>query len=193
MKRKIALFAVLAVVAMAFVSCGAKEEKTKEIITKKIMYDVPVVNEDLKTPEDFERDWFYKNIPLEDMDKLLTKLYDDVKAGKIKSYKYDITGDYEEFEEIAEADLKKNFEENWFVYEYHDAPVDTADYQIITTTVGVDKQYIKELRFLEEWYFEGDEFCKRVIAVAPVFVYEVPGETKGRQIFYWVYLKDLKD
>lgn len=193
MKRKIALFAVLAFVAMAFVSCGGKEEKTKEIITKKIMYDVPVVNEDLKTPEDFERDWFWMNIPVEDMDKLLVKLYDDVKAGKIKSYKYDIISDYEEFEEIPESELKKKFEEEWFVYQFDRVAIDSVNYQVVSQTVGIDKQYIKELRFLEEWYFEGDEFCKRVIAVAPVFVYEVPGETKGRQILYWVYLKDLKD
>ena len=68
MKRKIALFAVLAVVAMAFVSCGGKEEKTKEIITKKIMYDVPVVNENLKTPEDFERDWLNYIFSFEDLE-----------------------------------------------------------------------------------------------------------------------------
>lgn len=122
----------------------------------------------------------------------MTTLFDDVKEGKVKSFKYDNTSDYEKFEEILQADLKKNFETEWAMSRYTTIESDSSGNVVLPMPISLDKKYIKQLRFLEEWYFEGDEFCKRVIAVAPVYVYEVPGESKGINIFYWVYIKDLK-
>jgi hypothetical protein len=192
MKEKIALFGVLAAMVIVLFSCNGKSNAEKEIITKKIMYDVSIVNEDLKTDEDFKRDWFWLNIPDVDLDKLITKLFDDVKDGKVKSYKYDLTGDYETFEVIPEDQLKNNFEKEWYVFDYVNVKVDSTGNVGEPGKIPLKREYIKELRFLEEWYFEGDEFCKRVIAVAPIFVYEVPGQSKGINILYWVYMKDLK-
>lgn len=55
MKRKIVFFGILTTVILIMSSCSNKQEHKKEIITKKIMYDVSIVNEDLKTEEDFKR------------------------------------------------------------------------------------------------------------------------------------------
>lgn len=48
--------------------------------------------------------------------------------------------------------------------------------------ISVDR--ITQLRFLEEWYFEGNEFCKKVIAVAPIFYSE--HDNNQRSKFYFV-------
>jgi len=193
MKTRFGLLIALFAFTFILVSCNNKTDgKDKEVITKKIMYDVMVVNEDLVTPEDFERDWFWKNVPEDDLNKLATKLFDDVKSGDIQAYYYDVVGDYENFEAIPKDKIKGLFEKEWFVFEYTEVEKGGENVEQVSTKVPIDKSQIKQLRFLEEWYFENDEFCKRVIAVAPVFTYEVPGQSKGVNVLYWVYIKDVK-
>jgi hypothetical protein len=193
MKNGIILSIVLVAFATTFISCGGNKESSKEIITKKIMYDVSIVNEDLVTQEDFERDWFWLNIPEVDLEKLRTKLFDDVKSGKIKSYYYDVLGDYEKFELIPNESLVNLFEKEWYVFEYINVKKEeTEQLEQVINKVPIAKDQIIALRFLEEWYYENDEFCKRVIAVAPVFTYEVPGQSKGINVLYWVNIKDIK-
>jgi len=193
MKTRIILSFVLIAFATIFISCGGKENASKEIITKKIMYDVPVVNEDLVTQEDFEQDWFWLNIPEVDLEKLRTKLFDDVKSGTIVSYYYDLKGDYERFEAIPKESLTDLFEKEWYVFEYIDIKKEESEeISKEARKIPIAKEQIMALRFLEEWYYENDEFCKRVIAVAPVFTYEVPGQSKGINVLYWVNIKDLK-
>ncbi|HOZ30156.1 MAG TPA: hypothetical protein PLL66_04495 [Bacteroidales bacterium] len=193
MKTKILLSLSLIACLAMIISCGPKKEPTKEIITNKIMYDVSIVNEDIVTQEDFERDWFWLNIPVDDLDKLRTKLFDDVKSGALVSYYYDLTGDYEKFEVIPKESLIELFEKEWYVFEYVDVKKEeTEETTKEANKIPISKDQIMALRFLEEWYYEGDEFHKRVIAVAPVFTYEVPGESKGINVLYWVHIKDLK-
>lgn len=193
MKTRIVLSIILIAFVATFISCGGNKDSAKEIITKKIMYDVSVVNEDIVTQEDFEKDWFWLNIPENDLEKLRTKLYDDVKSGAIVSYYYDLTGDYEEFEAIPKESLVDLFEKEWYVFEYVDVKkVESDEITKEAKKIPISKDQIVTLRFLEEWYYEGDEFHKRVIAVAPVFTYEVPGQSKGINVLYWVNIKDLK-
>lgn len=52
---------------------------------------------------------------------------------------------------------------------------------------------IKQLRFLEEWNFEGNEFCKKVIAVAPIFYGEGDNNKLHKFIPYWVFMKDISE
>ncbi|HNQ67422.1 MAG TPA: hypothetical protein PKN32_03520 [Bacteroidales bacterium] len=193
MKTRIILSIIFVAFATTFISCGGNKESAKEIITKKIMYDVSIVNEDLVTQEDFERDWFWLNIPDVDLEKLRIKLFDDVKSGKIKSYYYDVLGDYEKFELIPNESLVNLFEKEWYVFEYIDVKKEESEeVKKVANKVPIAKDQIIALRFLEEWYYENDEFCKRVIAVAPVFTYEVPGQSKGINVLYWVNIKDIK-
>lgn len=192
--KKITFFGVLLVVLSGFVSCTdpAEETKEKEVITKKIMYDVPIVNSDIVTEEDFGFDWFWGNIPESDLDRLLTKLYDKVIAGETQAYIYDAMGDYESFEAIPKEDIARYFEEEWFTYEtIQEVEKETGNLIDITILKNLERKQIKKLRFLEEWYYESDEFCKRVIAVAPIYVYQSSGY-ENMNILYWVDIKDIE-
>lgn len=196
MKTKIIVFFAFIAFTTMMVSCvntEKKEEGKKEVITKKIMYDVSIVNEGIKTKEDFDRDWFWMNMPEADLNKLVSKLFDDVKSGTVTSYYYDALDNYENFKAIPKDKLVNCFEKEWSVFTYTEKAADGGDNtNAIAVNVPVEKSQIQQLRFLEEWYFENGEFCKRVIAVAPVFTYEVPGQSKAINLFYWVFLKDIK-
>ena len=199
MKTKNYLSLIAILIAFVLISCSNEQTNQsdeqqeqeqpveKEIITKKIMYDVTIVNEDIKTEEDYEQDWFWMNMPEQNLDKLLTKLYDDVKNGFIPAYYFYPPDDYEEFEQIPKDQIKGLMENKWSVYKHV-----IENGETIGVTVPLAKSQIMQLRFLEEWYYEGDEFCKKVIAVAPVFVYENPEERAGINICYWVNVKDLQ-
>jgi len=191
--RKIAFLGMLVMIIIGTYSCTSTESETKEkeVITKKIMYDVPIINANIITEEDFERDWFWKNIPESDLDRLLTKIYDKVIAGETQAYLYDPTGNYEDFEKIPKKDFVKYFEDKWFIYEtIQEIDEKTGNIIDISIPTPLEKNQIKQLRFLEEWYYEDDEFCKRVIAVAPIFVID---ETLNINILYWVDIKDVKE
>ncbi len=193
--KKNTFLGVLVVCILSIASCSNAETETKEkeVITKKIMYDVPIVNPELVSEEDLERDWFWGNIPESDLDKLLTKIYDNVKSGKTQSYAYDAISDYEDFEPIPKEEIGRYFEEEWFVWEYVELnESETNETVTIPIEIPLEKSQIKQLRFLEEWYYEGDEFCKRVIAVAPIFVYTDSNGYDGINILYWVDIKDVE-
>ncbi|MDD4149305.1 MAG: hypothetical protein PHE33_04695 [Bacteroidales bacterium] len=191
--RKIAFLGMLVMLIIGTYSCTSTESepKEKEVITKKIMYDVPIINANIITEEDFERDWFWKNIPESDLDRLLTKIYDKVISGETQACLYDPTGNYEDFEKIPKKDFVKYFEDKWFIYEtIQEIDDKTGNIIDISIPTPLEKNQIKQLRFLEEWYYEDDEFCKRVIAVAPIFVTE---ESLNINILYWVDIKDVKE
>lgn len=179
---------------ISFISCDTKcdcenqQTVEKEYVTKKILYDVNIVNERI-SPDRYNDDWFWENIPVNDLELFLTKVYDDVKSGKIKAYVHDAFDDYEEFEEIKKENLEEYFANTVVLYETY-AIEDNGMIIDETVKTAVKKSDIKMLRFLEEWYFSNGEFKKEVIAVAPVFVKHNGG---GLNINpgYWVFVKDL--
>lgn len=191
--RKTAFLGILVMLIIGTYSCTNTESETKEkeVITQKIMYDVQIINPNIISEEDFERDWFWVNIPESDLDRLLTKIYDKVISGETQAYLYDPTGNYEDFEKISKKDFVKYFEEKWFIYEtIQEIDEKTGNIIDISIPLPLEKNQIKQLRFLEEWYYEKDVFCKRVIAVAPVFVTD---ESLSINILYWVDIKDVKE
>ncbi len=156
------------------------------------MYDVPIVNSDIVTEEDYERDWFWKNIPESDLDRLLTKVYDNVISGETQAYVYDVMGDHEKFEEISKEEFEEKIEGEWYIYEtIQETDVDGNIIDVRIPT-AIDKNQIEKLRFLEEWYYEGEEFCKKVVAVAPIFVLHSQNGQETMNILYWVDIKDVE-
>lgn len=157
---------------------------SKKVITKKIMYDVPITNNHYTS----ESDWFWQNMTKNDLEQLRTTFFDDVKNGIIQAYVYDPIGDYESFERIPKGDANDYFEENCQVMSsWIETDEETGSRIMVYTPYPAQKIEILELRFLEEWYYEGDRFCKRVIAVAPIFV-----SNEGKNIFYWVNIEDIE-
>ena len=166
---------------LVYAQQGSTEVNSKKVITKKIMYDVQIVSNRVN-----EVDWFWQNMIENDLDQLLTILFDDVKNGIIQAYVYDYDGDYASFESIPKDGIKDYFEENAnLMGSYLENDEETGSQIEVYAPYPAKKSYIQELRFLEEWYYEGDVFCKRVIAVAPIFVlYE-----GCKDIFYWVNIE----
>jgi hypothetical protein len=180
---------------LCFISCSQNasnenNEATKEVITKKIVYEANIVN-DYLDEKDYEYDWFFENIPTVDLERLVSKLYDDVKSGKINAYYNDLLSDYSEFEVIPEDKIEDFFENEVVIPELR--LITDSDGQLVEKDVRtkVGKSYIKRLWFLEEWYFQDGKFVKEVLAVAPVFVKDTDygGETKN--VPYWVLFSDI--
>lgn len=192
--KRIALLGVVSVLVFVMFSCTStdSETKEKEIITKKIMYDVPIVNPDIITEEDYKNDWFWQNIPESDLDRLITKIYDKVLSGETQAYVYDVIGSFDEFEKIPKEDAEKYFEENMVMYATileEDADGNIIEINFLTP---IERKQLEKIRFLEEWYYEGDEFCKRVVAVAPIFVSRDSEGQENINIIYWVDIKDVE-
>jgi hypothetical protein len=161
----------------------------KLIITDKIMYDVTVVNDIIGDRTKNSPDWFWENLPSPNGDEYLKNLFLDAVSGKLKTYYYDITGDYESFDEIPAADLKPYMDE---VLTYEIEIIDTTVMRFKPEQVDIHLDYrnIKKLRFLEEWYMQDGKFRKEVIAVAPYFTIEYPDMETVHSVYFWILLNN---
>lgn len=169
------------------------KEKKKEVITKKIAYDVTIASDDLSDRQGYDKSDSFSNMLENDYDLLAVKLFEKVKSGEIPAYFYDYENEYENFELIPEDQIVELFEEKWIVYSDLQDTLEDGTPVGITIPENISAEKIKELRFIEEWYFEDDEFCKKVIAVAPVFYPEEKNGKNGRIIPYWVFIKDISE
>jgi len=194
MKKLFSYVTVIMILSFLF-SCTntGVEEKKKEVITKKIVYDVKINCNDLSEKQDYDESDLFSNMPVNDFDLLAVKLFEKVKSGEIPAYFYDCDREFENFELIPKDQIFVLLDEKWKVYSQLDDTLEDGTPVGITIPENLSASKIKELRFLEEWYFEGDEFCKKVIAVAPVFYPEIQNEKYGKVIPYWVFVKDISE
>ncbi len=163
----------------------------KLVITDKIMYDVPIVNAVIGDRSKNSPDWFWENLPTPDADEFIKNLLADAMSGKLKTYYYDMTGNYESFDLIKEADLMPYMDD---VMNYEFELVDTTVSRFKTEKISIKLDYtnVIKLRFLEEWFVADGKFYKRVIAVAPYFVIEYPKMETINAVYFWILL-DEKD
>ena len=155
MKRSI-VFAVVLSLAV-FSSCRkGGEEAGGEIVTKKILYDVPIVNLQLEDRTESDPNWFWENLPYPAGDKFIDNLFADARDCNIPIYYYDPEGDYEHLERVFD---------------------ETTNAYISRPNVEfkLDQTRILKLRFLEEWHFDNNMITKKVLAVAPVFTINIGG------------------
>lgn len=160
-------------------SCKDKSDGPKgDLITKKILYDVPVVNLQLEDRTVNNPNWFWENLPYPDGDGFIDKLYADARDGKIPLYYYDMEGDYEHLERIPKKDVERMFAEEMTVSlpvpDFYDETTNTF-VQRPNVDFLLDAQHIHKLRFLEEWYDDDGMIVKKVLAVAPVFTINIVG------------------
>lgn len=148
-------------------------EDGRQIITNKIMYDVPIVNEIIGDRSKNNPDWFWQNLPSPEGDDFIKNLFDDAINGRLKICYYDDFSDYETFEIIPENKIK-DYISTKLTYQFEIIDTNSNTPQIINLEIKLDHTNIKELRFLEEWYIYNGCFNKRVIAIAPFFSIEHP-------------------
>ncbi len=204
MKTKIRLISALIVLTtITIVSCNNSSNKKNDekndtkkseygygdklVITDKIMYDVPIVNEIIGDRSKNSPDWFWENLPTPESDDFIKTLLSDAFSGKLKTYYYDMTGNYESFDEIKDVDLKP-YMDNVMNYEFELVDTTVKRYKTEKINIHLDYRNVKKLRFLEEWFISDGKFKKRVIAVAPYFVIEYPDMETINAVYFWILL-----
>lgn len=201
----ITIFAVFFVVSCKNNESGKTTEKENEsnqsvieytgeklVITDKIMYDVQIVNDVIGDRSKNSPDWFWENLPTPESDDFIKSLLTDALSGKLKTYYYDMTGDYESFDEILPADLQSYMDEI-MTYEFEVIDTTVKRYKPEKVEIQLTHKHVKKLRFLEEWFIADGVFHKRIIAVAPYFTIEYPGLEPINAVYFWVMInKDLK-
>lgn len=161
-----------------------------EMITGKIMYDVPIINPLFTDRTKQNPDWFWENLPEPSGDKFIKELINKVKEGKLQAYYYNPICDYESFEAIP-IDNQKKYLSNKMSMNVDFVDHKSGDQQIKTVSIEFGHEHVKKLRFLEEWYLADGIFYKKVIAVAPFFTVQYPGiEEDFSTVFFWILLDE---
>ena len=175
------IFALLAFgLVLVFTQCEEKEEEENNLslITKKIQYDVPIVNPDA------DHDWWIRNIEGSDREALLNNIFEKVQSGDIQAYDY--------------------FNEPLTVGQIGSILVDTmhqtlnrvtAPYAEYDTTIitKIEPGHVSMLRFLEEWKYDENslQINKKVYAISPVLEVIIDGQKVTRPLF-WVRFDEVK-
>jgi len=155
---------------LIFTQCEQKVEDTRTIITKKIQYDVPIMNTDANY------DWWIKNIEGSDREALLNNIFEKVQSGDIQAYDY--------------------FNEPLTVGQIGSILVDTM-HQILNRTTPpyaeydttiikkIEPAHISMLRFLEEWKYDESslQIDKKIYAISPVLEVIIDGQKVTRPLF----------
>ena len=157
-----------------FTQCIEKEiEDTRTVITKKIQYDVPIVNPDAS------HDWWIRNIEGSDREEMLNNIFGRVLAGDVQAYDY--------FNEPLSIQQVKSLLSDTLmqILQRPVAPYTEYDTMIIRNIEPTD---ISLLRFLEEWKYDEKtlQIDKKVYAISPVLEVTVNGQTVTRPLF-WIY------
>ena len=167
------------------------DEDSSFVITEKIMYDVPIVNDIIgKDKSRKNRDWFWENLPSPDGENFIKSLFDDIFAGKLEISKYDVFGNYEVFDIIPKEKLNEFLEKSLvFKYEYLDT-LSSKKAVIKEENIKLDYKFVRKLRFLERWYIKNGEFNKKVIAIAPFFTVQNPTNKETYDLIkFWIIIK----
>ena len=173
MKRAINYLLVLGVI-INFISCDEKEiEDNRTLITKKIQYDVPIINPDAT------HDWWIRNIEGSDREALINNIFDRVLSGDIRAYDYfNEPLSVKDVKLIMSDTIAEKFQRPYPPYAEYDT----------TIIVTIERSDISLLRFLEEWKYDEKtlQIDKKVYAISPVIEMEVNGIRVTRPLF-WIY------
>lgn len=177
MKRYFVLVALITLVALSACKNEAGEERG-DLVTRKIMYDVPIVNLQLDDRTEKDPNWFWENLPYPAGDEFVDKLFADARDCEIPIYYYDPEGDYDHLDRIPDKEVKNLFENDMKVSLPVPDVFDEATNAYISrpnVEFQLDQTRILKLRFLEEWRIDDGIITKKVLAVAPIFTINIGG------------------
>ena len=168
-------FSLLALgLILLFTQC-AEEEKAdmRTIITKKIQYDVPIMNPDAT------HDWWIRNIEGSDREEFLNNIFGRVLSGEVRAYDY--------FNEpLSIPQIRSIMSDTMMqILQRPTAPYAEYDTMIINTIEPAD---ITLIRFLEEWKYDPQtlQIDKKVFAISPVIQVTINDQIITRPLF-WIY------
>lgn len=172
---KKAILPILALgIIISLTFCAEKEaEETRTLITKKIQYDVPIMNPDAS------HDWWIRNIEGSDREALLDNIFDRILSGEIQAYDYfNEPLSVKEVERIMSDTIAEVLQRPYPPYAEYDT----------TIIYTIERSDVTLLRFLEEWKYDEQslQIDKKVYAISPVIEMNVNGMMVTRPLF-WIY------
>jgi hypothetical protein len=170
-------FIVLILAYGMFVSsCQNRGESEKNMVTKRIQYDVSIRN---SIPD---MDWWVQNIEGSSREKLLKDIIKQVTEGKVKAY------DFLSYRPYSADEVKNMMKRiDTISVERSTPPYDLIDTVMISEIRLSD---ITKLRFLEEWYMNEKTlaFTKKVAAICPMVErLNDSGDIRGYKPLFWVF------
>lgn len=174
---------LLLVLVMAFslftTSCRNGTDSGKDIVTKRIQYDVSIRNTDP------DMDWWVQNIEGSNREKLIKDILGRVTSGEVKAYDFLSCKPFTA-NEIA-AMMKRV---DTISVERSTPPYDLVDTVLVTEIRLSD---ITKIRFLEEWSMNDKTLAltKKVAGICPLVERLTDsGELRGYKPLFWVFLDD---
>jgi len=177
--NKFVLISVMLAFSMFMPSCHKGEDAGKNVVTKRIQYDVFIRN-----PET-DMDWWVQNIEGSSREKLVKDIIHQVTAGEVKAYDFLTCKPYTA-EEIK--GMMKRVDS--ISVERATPPYDLVDTVLVTEIRLTD---ITKLRFLEEWSMNDKTlaFSKKVAGICPLVERRTDsGELRGYKPLFWVFFDD---
>jgi len=174
--NKFIVIGMLVTLAAIFTSCNIGEKSEKNIVTKRIQYDVFIRN----TEPDM--DWWVQNIEGSNREKLVSDIITRVTEGKVKAY------DFLSCKPYTKDELKTMMKRiDTISVERSTPPYDLVDTVLVTEIRLSD---ITKLRFLEEWKMNEKTlvFTKKVAGICPLLERRTDsGELRGYRPLFWVF------
>lgn len=169
------IFGFLSIGLLLSLTQCVEEEKIDDrtTITKKIQYDVPILNPDAT------HDWWIRNIEGSDREEFLNNIFGRVLSGDVQAYDYfNEPLSIREVENILTDTLLQTLMRPT-------APYVEYDTMIINK---IEPSNISLLRFLEEWKYDAKtlQINKKVFAIGPVMEVTVNGQ-KVTRLLFWIY------
>jgi hypothetical protein len=165
--------------SMVVSSCRNGADAEKNIITKRIQYDVYIRNADP------EMDWWVQNIEGSKREKLVKDIIARVTSGEVKAY------DFLSCKPFSADEIKNMMKRiDTISVERSTPPYDLVDTVLVTEIRLSD---ITKLRFLEEWTMNDKTlaFTKKVAGICPLVERRTDsGELRGYKPLFWVFFDD---
>jgi hypothetical protein len=177
--NKFLLPAIVLVFSIFTFSCRHGADAGKNIVTKRIQYDVPIRNTDP------DMNWWVQNIEGSSREKLLKNILTQVTAGEVKAY------DFLTCKPFTADEIKSMLKRvDTISVERSTPPYDLVD-TVLVTEIRLSE--ITKLRFLEEWSMDDKTlvFTKKVAGICPLAERLTDsGELRGYKPLFWVFFDD---
>ncbi len=163
---------------LLFTQCEQEAEDTRTLITKKIQYDVPVVNVDASY------DWWIENIEGADREALLKNIFERVLSGDVQAYDYfNKALSVKQVNSIMADTIAQTLKRTTEPYEEYDTII----------IRNIEYTDVEIIRFLEEWKYDEKslKIDKEILGICPVIKVLVGEEILTRPLF-WVYFEEME-
>ena len=177
--NKFILISLILFFLLIISSCHKGGESGKNVVTKRIQYDVSIHNTDP------DMDWWVQNIEGSSREKLVQDIINQVTNGDVKAY------DFLSCKPFSAEEIKNIMKRvDSISVERATPPYDLVDTVLVTEIRLSD---ITKLRFLEEWSMNEKTLAisKKVLGICPLAERHTDsGELRGYKPLFWIFFDD---